>query len=298
MEKPDKIRVLIAEDNPVAAETMKKSFKKIGLELAGVATNGIEAIKLALSLQPDVILMDIMMPEMDGLEACRRIQKHEMCRNVPVIFITALADTENIVKAFAAGGVDYITKPFIKEEVQARIMVHLKLKKAMDKLAEMSVTDEMTGVYNRRHAFQVLSREMSLAKRKKKSFVICYVDIDNLKTINDAYGHNAGDQLITEVVNGFKKVIRSSDYLFRMGGDEFMLVFPESELADLDSLVNRLRQELHQKKIRRIPIDFSFGFSKFDPTDNIAPEKLIKKADRCMYVQKMNKKNTDSKHEH
>ena len=158
------------------------------------------------------------MPEMNGFEVCRHIKENEISGDIQVIFITALSDTKNIVKPFEAGGVDYITKPFVKEEVQARMQVHLAtLKKAMERMTNMAVTDAMTGIYNRRYAHKVLTREMNISRREG-TCVFCFVDIDNLKKINDTFGHDAGAQLITEVVNGFKSVIRITDYLFYMGG--------------------------------------------------------------------------------
>lgn len=290
----EQVLVLIVDDNLQNLQVIGNIVKEIGCKVA-VAQNGKQALDFLQKREPDLILLDIMMPEMDGFTLCQYIHEHDICKNVPIIFVTALADRQSIVKAFDTGGVDYITKPFIKEEVQARIKVHLKLKKAMEKLKSMSVTDEMTGVFNRRYAYQVLDREISMAKREQKSFVICYVDIDNLKTINDTYGHDAGDQLIKEVVNGFKGVIRGSDYLFRMGGDEFMLVFPNTTLEHQNSMVSRLQQELNQKKIHGMSIDFSFGFSIFDQGDDTGCEELIKKADTLMYDQKMKKKNANKK---
>ncbi|MCI5125447.1 MAG: GGDEF domain-containing protein [Candidatus Electrothrix sp. AR5] len=178
----------------------------------------------------------------------------------------------------------------MKEEVQARIKVHLKLKKAMEKMKKMAVTDEMTGVFNRRHAFHILKREINVSQRNKKKFIVCYVDIDKLKVVNDTYGHDAGDELIKIVVNAFTKNIRSSDYLFRMGGDEFMLVFPDANLADMEILVSRLQDILNKKEFHSIPIDFSYGFAEFDPEDDMTYEELIKEADICMFDQKMKKR--------
>ncbi|MCI5144671.1 MAG: diguanylate cyclase [Candidatus Electrothrix sp. AR3] len=281
--------VLIVDDNSRNIQLVANIVKENGFKVA-IAQNGREALDFLQTKRPDLILLDIMMPEMDGLEACRRIKADERYKNIPVIFITALSDTQNILKAFEVGGNDYITKPFIREEVQARIKVHIKLKKAIEELAGLAITDELTGVFNRRYALKILTREISLSSRKKKKFVLCYIDIDNLKIINDTYGHNAGDRLITTVVQGVQEVIRASDYLFRMGGDEFMLIFPDAELTALDNLVNRLQKTLNRKEINSIPIDFSYGFAEFDPQEPIGCKELIKKADTCMYAQKKTKK--------
>jgi diguanylate cyclase (GGDEF)-like protein len=281
--------ILIVDDNPHNLQVIANIVKENGLKVA-IAQNGRQALDFLQTKLPDLVLMDIMMPDMDGLEACRCIKYNERSKDIPVIFITALSDTEDVIRAFDAGGSDYITKPFMKEEVQARIKVHLALKKAMEKMKHMAVTDEMTGIFNRRHAFHVLKREINVSQSDKKKFVICYVDIDKLKVVNDTYGHDAGDELIKTVVNTFTENIRASDYLFRMGGDEFMLVFPDANLADMETLVSRLQEILNKKQLYSIPIDFSYGFAEFGPEDDMTYEELIKEADTCMFDQKMKKR--------
>ena len=281
--------VLIVDDNPQNLQLIGNIVKESGLKVA-IALNGLQALHFLQTKLPDLILLDIMMPEMDGLEACQRIRADQRYKDIPVIFITALSDSKNILKAFEVGGSDYVTKPFIREEVRARINVHLKLKKAMEELAELAMTDEMTGVFNRRYALQILNREISLANRERKNFTICYIDIDNLKIINDVYGHDQGDLLITTVIQEFKDTIRGSDYIFRMGGDEFMLIFPYQERIDLDNIIGHLQKTLQKKEIHGVPIDFSYGFAEFDPAKKITPRELIKQADASMYAQKMQKK--------
>ncbi len=284
-----KALILIVDDDVLNLEVLDNIVTKSGYRSA-TTQSGQQALEYLTQHRPDLILLDVMMPEMDGLEVCRQAKKHDMGRDIPVIFITALSETEDIVRAFEAGGVDFITKPFVVDEVQARIKVHTQLKRAMEKLANMSVTDEMTGVFNRRHAYEIMAREMSFAKRENTTFVLCFIDIDNLKTINDTFGHEAGDELINTVVTGFKHSIRATDYLFRMGGDEFLLLLPKASVEDARIKIERLRQEMNLKKVRGIPIDFCFGFSMFSPDNIFRAEELIKKADSSMYDQKMQKK--------
>lgn len=284
--------VLVVDDNPHNIQVVAGIVKESGLKLA-IAQNGRQALDFLQTKLPDLVLLDIMMPEMDGLEACRRMKENERTADIPVIFITALSDTENVIRAFDAGGSDYITKPFIKEEVQARIHVHLKLKKAMEKMKKMALTDGMTGVFNRRYAFRVLKREVALSEREKTKFAVCFIDIDKLKFVNDTYGHDAGDQLITTVVNAFKRGIRATDYLIRMGGDEFMLLVHNGRLVKMESLVRRVQRCLNQQKINGVPIDFSYGIAEFDPEYPVESNELIKQADARMYVQKGKKKEAE-----
>ncbi len=289
MSNESKSLVLIVDDNPQNLQVLGNLLKNNGYTPV-LARKGTEALDFVQKKPPDLILLDIMMSEMDGIETCRRLQEQETTKNIPVIFITALTDTSEKLRAFEAGGVDYITKPFVKVEVLARIRVHITLKKALEKLANLSITDELTGVFNRRFAYQILTKLMEFAKREKHSLSLCFLDIDRLKQINDTYGHAEGDRLITTVVNALKRITRSSDYLCRMGGDEFLLIFPKAKLTDSDNMIKRIRENLRYKKMKGIPIDFSFGFSEFQAKDNLLPDELIKIADSNMYKQKTEKK--------
>jgi diguanylate cyclase (GGDEF)-like protein len=287
-DKP-KALVLIVDDNPQNLQVLGNMLKEHGYKPAA-AQNGITALSFVQKKQPDLILLDIMMPGMDGIKVCQQLKQQETTKKIPVIFITALSDTRDKLKAFQAGGVDYITKPFVQEEVLARINVHIALKTALEKLEKMSITDEMTGVFNRRFAYDILAKHIEMAKREQSSFILCYIDIDNLKKINDTYNHTEGDLLINTVVNSLKETIRASDYIFRMGGDEFLLLFPKAKLKESYNLIERLRETLNHQTIHDLPIDFSFGFSEFEQRDTVSAEELIKRADLKMYQAKMKKK--------
>ncbi|MCP4220389.1 MAG: response regulator, partial [bacterium] len=192
MTENGRARILIVDDNPENLQVLGKTLREEGYKLLA-ARSGMQALTSVKKKKPDLILLDIMMPEMDGYEVCRRLKQDPQTDRIPVIFLTAKSDTADMVKGFELGGVDYITKPFVKEIVFARINVHIKLKSALEKLEEMSVTDELTGVFNRRYAYIILEKYIASAKRERKNFVLCYIDIDHLKTINDTYGHSKGD---------------------------------------------------------------------------------------------------------
>ncbi|MCK5877437.1 MAG: diguanylate cyclase [Candidatus Marithrix sp.] len=283
--------ILIVDDNPQNLQVLGSILKEHGYKPAA-AQNGEKAIEFVQKKIPDLILLDIMMPGMDGIEVCRRFKVQESTKDIPIIFITALSEIQDKLKAFAIGGVDYITKPFIAEEVLARINVHLNLKAALEKLRFVSITDEMTGVFNRSFAYEILNKQIETAKRTKEDFIICYIDIDNLKKVNDTFGHAEGDLLINKVVDALKKITRVSDYIFRMGGDEFLLIFPRIQLNDFNGLINRIRYQLNNEKICEQPIDFSFGFAEFDYRQHISPDELINIADSDMYKVKLQKRIT------
>ena len=283
--------ILAVDDNPQNLKILEHMLKKNGYNPV-TAKNGIEALDIVQKAQPDLILLDITMPKMDGIEVCQQLKKQETTKKIPIIFITALSSTSDKLTAFDAGGVDYITKPFVQAEVLARINVHLTLKKALERLEKMSVTDEMTGVFNRRFAYEMLTKQIKIAKEEHSNFVVCYVDIDHLKLINDTYGHAEGDILIYTVVNSLKHILKASDYLFRMGGDEFLLLLPNAKLKDLENRIEELRKQLNHQNIQGIAIDFSFGVSEFHAKDNLSVDELINIVDSYMYQTKMRKKNS------
>jgi len=282
-------QILIVDDSQLDLEMLAHLLMANGYKIVAAQT-GAKALKLIQSNPPDLILLDMVMPLMDGISVCSQLKEQETTRKIPVIFITASSGIQNKIEAFQVGGVDYIVKPFIQEEVLARINVHLKLKKALERLEELSRTDEMTGIGNRRFAYEILAEQTETVKREQSSFILCYIDIDNLKTINDNHGHDEGDRLIKTVVNSLKGVIRGSDYLFRMGGDEFLIIFPQAKLDYSEKLIERIRKILNKQTICGIPIDFSFGFSEFNAECSLSTDELIKRADESMLKAKGVKK--------
>jgi diguanylate cyclase (GGDEF)-like protein len=281
--------ILIVDDNQQNLQMLGSILKDKGYRPA-MAQDGIKALEFVQKKRPDMILLDIMMPDMDGITVCHQLKKQDSTQKIPVIFITALSETSEKLRAFKAGGVDYITKPFVAEEVLARINVHIELKRALEKLEKMSITDELTGVFNRRFAYEILGKQIKMANKGGYSFVICYLDVDNLKKINDTYDHAEGDKLINTVVNSLKAVLSTSDYLFRMGGDEFLILFSNRQWLDAHHKIEATRKQLNQQKMCGIPIDFSFGLSECHAQEKLSPDELIKKADAMMYQVKMSKK--------
>ena len=281
--------IMIVDDSEQNIRILKSILEKNNYRVT-VARNGFEALEQVKIELPSLVLLDIVMPDMDGVETCRRLKAQEDMKDIPVIFITALSETSEKIRAFEAGGVDYIDRPFVKEEVLARINIHVKLRETMETLKKLSVTDELTGAFNRRFAYQMLERQIRVARREKENFILCYCDIDNLKSVNDTCGHEAGDMLIKTMVNSLLGIIRKSDFLFRMGGDEFLILFPGAKCSESTNLIERIRNNLNKHKIDDHEIDFSFGFIEYSFESNMTPHDLIKAADARMYKEKMKKK--------
>ena len=160
------------------------------------ATNGVDALAILEKESVDLILLDIIMPDMDGYEVCEKLRNNEKTKNIPIIFITAKSDEDSIEKAYDCGGSDYVTKPFKPKELIARVKMQLKIQKMEKELRLLSVIDPMTQLYNRRYFSGVSEYTISLANREKKELSIIMIDIDNFKNINDTYGHQVGDTVI------------------------------------------------------------------------------------------------------
>lgn len=289
MELIKDVVVGIVDDNVVNVRLLEGILKRYDFQVE-TAISGEGALVMVDRHTIDIMLLDIMMPEMDGIETCRLIKQTSYGRSIPVIFLTALDETEEKLRAFEAGGVDYITKPFVKEEVLARLNVHMKLKRAIEKLEEISVTDELTGVFNRRFAYEMIFRMIENSKRDNSDFLICYVDVDNLKIVNDTYGHSEGDRLISVVVQAFKASVRKTDYIFRMGGDEFLILLPGATMDIANEMVRRVNNGLGDACIQDQPVSFSYGFTACGGGSDISVDNLIKSADEKMYEQKAAKK--------
>ena len=241
--------ILIVDDNVENIKVVGIVLQNSGYELI-IAQDGYEALKFIKEVKPDLILLDIMMPGINGYEVCEILKSDTYTKDIPLIFLTAKIETEDIVKGFEAGGVDYITKPFIKEELLVRVKTHLELKKAIEDLKSVAITDILTGVFNRRFAYSILYEQIENTKLKKQNLNICFIDIDNLKIVNDSFGHKEGDKLIITIVNSLKENIKVSNYICRMGGDEFIVIFPNNGLEDCMKTIGEVEKNFECKKIK------------------------------------------------
>lgn len=219
-----KPRVLIVDDQPanvhVLAEALGEAYELL------VATNAARALELA--PQADLILLDVMMPDMDGLEVCRRLKAEAATRRVPVIFVTALERTDDETHGFDAGAVDYIVKPIRPAIVRARVRTHLELKAARDLLERHATIDALTGIANRRRFDEVAREEWRRAARGGRFLTLMIADIDHFKSWNDRHGHAAGDACLRAVAAALERLCRRPGELpARYGGEEFAFVLPD-----------------------------------------------------------------------
>ena len=255
------------------------------------ATSGEEALEILEEEKVDLILLDIMMPGMDGFEVCRRLREKPETKEIPIIFITAKNDEDSIEKAYDIGGSDYITKPFKPKELRARVKMQLKLQELKNELKILASTDPMTGLYNRRHFACVAEHTINLARREKKSVSVILLDIDRFKKINDTYGHNVGDEVIIRLAQILKKNKRASDVCCRFGGEEFVILLPNTDLKGAVTLAQNLRN-IVEGVVMEAPNggEFNFtisaGVSSVDILNEPTVEDAIRRADEALYKAK------------
>ncbi len=200
-----------------------------------------EAMTLLEEVTPDLIILDIIMPDVDGYEFCKWLRSHSRLKLVPIIFLTAKTSLEDKLEGFQTGGDDYITKPFAVEELLARVQAILN---RVRNYYSISMKDELTGAYNRRYLKERMEEELYRVRRTGRPFSIVVMDIDLFKNINDNYGHYVGDSVLVEFVSFLQARLRKSDLIARMGGDEFLVLLPDTTSGKAYFLVERLRQAL------------------------------------------------------
>lgn len=292
----DKPLILIVEDDKTNVQVLGNILSRENFDIA-VAFDGPSALKMMEQHIPDLILLDVLMPEMDGYTLCRKIRASDRYRNVPVIFLTAKAEESDIVTGFENGGVDYLTKPFHAGELLARVRTHLELKRAREELYELTIIDELTGLYNRRHIVNQLDHEVHRASRYNLHFCLALLDLDDFKRVNDTLGHPVGDMALKRFAVLAQKCIRKTDILGRVGGEEFCLILPETVADEGLIVMERIRKTVEdQSSDSRLGVPFftvSIGMTakKGESAGKAQPEEYLKQADTAMYKAKKAGKN-------
>lgn len=259
-----------------------------------VATSGERAIDIARSESPpDVILLDIMMPELDGYEVCKRLKSDPKTSTIPIIFVTALSDAADEEKGLNLGAVDYITKPFHLPIVKARVRNHLSLKLKTDLLEELSHLDGLTHIANRRHFDEVMEKETHRIHRMMQPISILMLDVDYFKPFNDNYGHGLGDECLVQVAKAMTQVLkRPNDLLARYGGEEFVVLLPETPLAGAIKVAEDLRTAVemlnfpHKYSAVADHVTISVGVASNEVSQESAVDALLKRADAALYQAK------------
>lgn len=241
-------RLLVVDDQPVNVQALYQALCADHQVL--VATSGEQALALCQEKQPDLVLLDVVMPGIDGYEVCRRLKAEALTQHIPVIFVTASSDEAAETRGLDSGAVDFITKPINPPVVRARVKTHLTLKMQSDQLRQMVFVDGLTGVFNRRYFDERLGSEWQRSSRNQLPLSLVLIDIDHFKRFNDAQGHQAGDDCLRKVAQAIKTGLkRPADVAARYGGEEFACILPETDLGGALVVANQLEQGVRQLSI-------------------------------------------------
>lgn len=288
---PTTPKILIVDHELLNIEVMSGTLEELGDIL--FATNGAEALELSIRETPDIIILDIMMPEMDGYEVCRRLKSNPETAAIPVIFATALSEDTDEAKGFEIGAVDYVTKPIVAAVVVARVKNHLELKLYRDYLESIAYIDGLTGIPNRRNFDQHIQSEWQRAIRSRTQISMLLIDIDHFKLYNDSYGHPAGDTCLTLIAKALSSSVkRPGDLVARYGGEEFVCVLPSTNIegataigATLCDAVNFLKIPHKSSSVCK-HTTISIGGATITPDKTTEIGALIEAADNNLYKAK------------
>lgn len=294
--------ILIIDDSKKMRRQVVDILKKVGLfESFHEAANGIEGFKMALGKTPDIILCDVEMPGMDGFKLLRMLSTRRELQNIPVIMLTGREDAGAKIQGLGLGASDYVTKPFDPGELLARIKVQLKIKTLQDRLTEsnemlleLSRTDPLTGLHNRRHMMETLDKEMDRSKRTGDPLSLILIDVDNFKKINDVFGHQQGDQVLKNLGQIFRKHLRQYDSVARFGGEEFILILPATDRSEALGIAERLREEVAQMvddEVEALKVTISLGVASYSAGRGKSPDNLLRNADSALYRAKQEGRN-------
>jgi len=286
------MKVLIIDDSPDALSLAKARLDREGLTLI-CADGGQSGFALALHEKPDLILLDLEMPDLSGFEVCRQLKANiELCM-IPVIFLSGSSETEDKVKGLNLGAVDYVSKPFDPFELPARVNAALRTKHLQDLLVEHANIDPLTGLANRRWLMERMAQEWASLQRHGGIFSVIMCDIDHFKQVNDTFGHVLGDRILQAVANTLADQCRVTDLPARYGGEEFVLVLPQESITGAGVFAERCRRAIAAHCIRveenQVQVTASFGVAQAAPSDS--PESIIARADQALYNAKQSGRN-------
>ncbi|MEI6065749.1 MAG: diguanylate cyclase [Methylococcaceae bacterium] len=279
--------LLLVDDSPYDLATLATFLTEYHLF---TATNGLQALSIANQEQPDLILLDIGLPDMTGYEICQQLKQQPNTKNIPVIFVSGLTEEGDEAQGFEAGAVDYITKPIRPSIVRARVAIQLMIKKQHEQLLLTANTDMLTGIANRRHFETVVQNEWNRALRYQKPLCLIMIDVDYFGHYNDLYGHAAGDDCLKAIANSLDMTLRrGGDMVARWGGEEFVCLLPEMPLEQAIKLAEKILHRIHGLRITHAGstvndyVTASLGLAALDISHHTAWQTLLKQADQALY---------------
>ena len=287
-------KILIVDDDEITRILMAEILADLDDVTVLSAESGAEALHLAAQHRPDLVLLDIYMPGMDGIEVCRRLLAEPATQDTAVMFITAASTPEDEERGLAAGALDFIRKPISPGIVQARARNILKLRRATQQLEQLASTDALTGARNRRYFLEAAEAEFRRSRRYDQSLSFLMLDIDHFKSVNDQWGHAIGDEALKAATAAIQGAMRREDTLGRLGGEEFAVLLPQTDAANAALFAERVRQAIAALEIDtgETPLRFtvSIGVAQVAPSDK-TPKQALGRADAALYTAKNDGRN-------
>jgi len=279
-------KLLIIDDSPDIHELVTLWLAEEPLDFFSCAT-GIEGVKDAARISPDLILLDVDLPDIDGFEVCRRLKADPSTAQIPIVFLTGASSTDEKLRGLELGAFDYVTKPFDPAELRARVRTSLRIKALVDMLSRTAKLDGLTGLFNRAYFEQRLAQSLSLVARGGDAFACMLIDIDHFKSINDRFGHPFGDRVLRSVASELASNSRKEDVICRYGGEEFVALTPSQTVDGAKVLAERMRVAVEQKSFshegRPVRVTCSIGVSD---TTLGPPSQVVAIADASLYQAK------------
>ncbi|HEY5374872.1 MAG TPA: diguanylate cyclase [Polyangiaceae bacterium] len=303
-----KANLLLIDDSEAQSSQITQTLERLGYSVRR-ASSGTEGLRLAREAAPDLVLLDVVMPDIDGFAVCRWLKMNAETREIPVIMLTVRTAVADRIAGLNIGADDYLPKPFDDQELEARIFAALRVKATQSDLRvrnqqlesmlrsveALAITDALTGLFNRRRFADVLKREFAVTRRYRNTLSCLLVDLDHFKQINDRFGHDAGDQVLKEVARRIVGSLREVDLAARYGGEEFAILLPHTSKTDARIVAERLLSNLRKQEFtfngELVRVTASIGCAGNSDVASGQPEDLVKAADLALYEAKNNGRN-------
>ncbi len=287
-------KALVVDDSRLNVQYMTDILQQNGLKVYSLRS-GLNVVEKTHEIKPDIILLDIVMPEIDGFEVCRQLKENYEIKDIPVIMVTSITNSQDLKKALDLGAFDYIKKPIDEDEVLARVHSALRFKQYLDKLKVMATKDGLTGLYNHALLMELLEKEFARNERSEIATTFVMIDVDHFKKINDKYGHLAGDNVLKQLAQLLVESVRVVDIVGRYGGEEFGIIIRESDETMAYEVCERIRQSVEEfdfsLKNDKIHITISMGIYHKPYEEKIDFMEVVRRADKTLYKAKNSGRN-------
>ncbi len=285
------MKIAIIDDNLINAKINKAYVDKLQLVDSELIFDSYEGLEYCLNNENhiDMILLDYRMPNMDGLDFIQRFRDNKDQDDIPIVMITAVGERELLREALALGANDFLTKPVDEVELRSRVHNMLKLRAKSLELKELATIDGLTNVFNRRHFIELGEKEFDRSFRYGHPLTVAILDADKFKLVNDTYGHAGGDEVLKALGEQCKNIIRKTDFIGRLGGEEFGICFPETELQNAYQVLDRLREHIASNSVyhegKNIQFTVSIGLAQYSNADSSFAS-FLDRADKALYEAK------------